>query len=179
MKYTRLSIPDVILIEPEVFTDSRGFFMESWNEKEFKSLGINTRFLQDNHSYSNRNTLRGLHYQTGEQQSKLVRVVTGSVLDVVVDLRKSSPHFGSWVSVYLTEQNHKSLWIPPGFAHGFYVLSESTHFLYKTTEYYNPETERCILWNDPTINIFWSDDKDFNPLLSDKDSAGRLFTDTL
>lgn len=182
VKCQSLGIPDVLLITPDVFSDDRGFFMESWNEQQFELSGINAKFVQDNHSYTGINTLRGLHYQIFHPQGKLVRVVTGSVFDVAVDLRKSSPHFGMWVGITLTEKNHQMLWIPPGFAHGFYVLSKSANFLYKTTEYYDPTAERCIIWNDPVIDIDWPTIdyptvRGFCPLVSDKDANGMLFSD--
>ncbi len=167
------AIPDVLIIEPKVFGDARGFFFESFNERAFaQATGVTQRFVQDNHSRSAQGVLRGLHYQLQQPQGKLVRVVRGSVFDVAVDLRKSSPHFGLWVGVELSEHNHRQLWVPAGFAHGFLVTSESADFLYKTTDYYAPEHERCIAWNDPAIGIQWP--LDGGPQLSAKDQQGRL-----
>jgi dTDP-4-dehydrorhamnose 3,5-epimerase len=165
------AIPDVLLIEPKVFGDARGFFFESFNQKAFDAaMGLNLNFVQDNHSRSAKGVLRGLHYQTQQPQGKLVRVVRGSVFDVAVDLRQSSPTFGQWVGAELSEDNHRQLWVPPGFAHGFVVTSESADFLYKTTDYYAPQFERCIAWNDPAIGIAWP--LDAPPQLSAKDQAG-------
>ena len=156
MKVTATSLPEVLLIEPKVFGDARGFFFESFNQKAFNSAtGLSVNFVQDNHSRSTKGVLRGLHYQVQQPQGKLVRVARGSVFDVAVDIRKSSPNFGCWVSVELTEENNRQLWVPPGFAHGFLVTSDSADFLYKTTDYYAPELERCILWNDLAIDIDW------------------------
>jgi dTDP-4-dehydrorhamnose 3,5-epimerase len=165
------AIPDVLLIEPKVFGDARGFFFESFNQKAFNAAtGLNLNFVQDNHSRSAKGVLRGLHYQTQQPQGKLVRVVRGSVFDVAVDLRQSSPTFGQWVGAELSEDNHRQRWVPPGFAHGFVVTSESADFLYKTTDYYAPQFERCIAWNDPAIGIAWP--LDAPPQLSAKDQAG-------
>ena len=175
MKATRLSIPDVVLIEPKVFGDARGFFFESFNQKAFnEATGTHFQFVQDNHSRSGRGVLRGLHYQVQQPQGKLVRVARGAVFDVAVDIRKSSATFGQWVGVELSEDNHRQLWVPAGFAHGFLVLSESADFLYKTTDYYAPEHERCIAWDDPAIGIDWplAAHGIAAPLLSDKDRAG-------
>ncbi|QKO22995.1 dTDP-4-dehydrorhamnose 3,5-epimerase [Rhodoferax sp. BAB1] len=167
------AIPDVLIIEPKVFGDARGFFFESFNERAFaQATGVTQRFVQDNHSRSAKGVLRGLHYQLQQSQGKLVRVVRGSVFDVAVDLRKSSPTFGRWVGVELSEHNHRQLWVPPGFAHGFLVTSESADFLYKTTDYYAPEHERCIAWNDPAIGIEWP--VGGPPQLSGKDQQGKL-----
>jgi dTDP-4-dehydrorhamnose 3,5-epimerase len=172
MKATRLAIPDVLLIEPKVFGDSRGFFLESFNQKAFdEATGTNHQFVQDNHSRSSKGVLRGLHYQIQQPQGKLVRVVQGAVFDVAVDIRKSSPTFGQWVGEVLSEENHCQLWVPPGFAHGFFVLSESAEFLYKTTDYYAPQFERCISWNDPDIAIVWPALQQA-PTLSVKDQQG-------
>ncbi|BAU65216.1 dTDP-4-dehydrorhamnose 3,5-epimerase [Stanieria sp. NIES-3757] len=172
MKIISTKIPDVIIIEPQVFGDERGFFLESYNEKTFaQKTGIQEKFVQDNHSRSAKNVLRGLHYQIQQPQGKLVRVVIGEVFDVAVDLRKSSPTFGEWVSCILSAENKKLLWVPPGFAHGFLVLSEIADFLYKTTDYYAPEYERAILWNDPTLNIDWP--LQTTPHLSAKDLAAQ------
>ncbi|MGE8409756.1 MAG: dTDP-4-dehydrorhamnose 3,5-epimerase [Pseudomonas sp.] len=169
-------LPEVLIVEPTVFGDERGFFYESFNEREFaEKTGVTTRFVQDNHSRSQRNVLRGLHYQIENPQGKLVRVVVGEVLDVAVDLRRSSPCFGQWTSVRLSASNQRQLWIPAGFAHGFLVLSESAEFLYKTTDYYNPAAERCLLWNDPELAIDWK--LDGPPQLSAKDQNGKLLKD--
>lgn len=164
-------IPDVLIIEPKVFGDERGFFLESFNEQTFREkTGVTTQFVQDNHSRSAKNVLRGLHYQAKQTQGKLVRVVLGEVYDVAVDIRRSSPTFGQWMGCLLSEANKRQLWIPPGFAHGFVVLSETADCLYKTTDYYAPEHERSILWNDPRLGIDWKiKDK---PVLSAKDRAG-------
>ena len=171
MKVTPAAIPDVLIIEPKVFGDARGFFYESFNQKAFNDAsGLNLNFVQDNHSRSAKGVLRGLHYQIQQPQGKLVRVVRGAVFDVVVDIRKSSPTFGEWEGMELTEDNFKQRWVPPGFAHGFFVLSDSADFLYKTTEYYAPEHERCIAWNDPEIGIQWPLASE--PSLSSKDQQG-------
>ncbi len=176
MQATRTAIPDVIVLEPKVFGDERGFFFESYNEKKFaEAIGYAPQFVQDNHSRSARGVLRGLHYQIQQPQGKLVRVTSGEVFDVVVDIRKNSPTFGQWVGVYLSGDNKKQLWIPPGFAHGFVVLSEFAEFLYKTTDFYAPEHERCIIWNDPQIGIEWP--LTDAPLLSGKDQQGKLLAD--
>ena len=172
MKATRLAIPEVVLIEPKVFGDARGFFFESFNQKAFnEATGTNHQFVQDNHSRSAKGVLRGLHYQIQQPQGKLVRVVRGAVIDVAVDIRKSSPTFGQWVAEELSEDNHRQLWVPPGFAHGFVVLSEMAEFLYKTTDYYAPAFERCIAWDDPTLAIDWKL-SGRQPLLSAKDAQG-------
>jgi dTDP-4-dehydrorhamnose 3,5-epimerase len=164
-------IPDVLIIEPKVFGDSRGFFFESFNAKNFASAtGLSVSFVQDNYSRSAKGVLRGLHYQVEQTQGKLVQVSQGAVFDVAVDIRKSSPTFGQWVGCELSEANHRQLWIPSGFAHGFMVLSEFADFLYKTTDYYAPQHERCIAWNDPSIGIDWP--SGINPLLSAKDQQG-------
>ncbi len=171
MKATPLAIPDVFLIEPKVFGDERGFFFESFNQAQFeKAIGKSVQFVQDNHSRSVKNVLRGLHYQIQQPQGKLVRVVQGEVFDVAVDLRKSSGTFGQWVGEILSAENKRQLWIPEGFAHGFVVLSETAEFLYKATNYYAPANERCIAWNDSTLDITWPDG--LVPLLSTKDLAG-------
>lgn len=172
MKVIETALPEVLIIEPKVFGDSRGFFFESFNAKNFReATGLDVEFVQDNHSRSAKNVLRGLHYQIKQPQGKLVRVVAGAVFDVAVDIRKSSPNFGKWVGVELTEENHRQLWVPPGFAHGFLVLSESADFLYKTTDYYAPEFERCLLWSDKTVCVDWPISE--TPLLSIKDGAGK------
>ena len=174
MKATRLAIPDVVLIEPKVFGDARGFFFESFNQKAFnEATGTNYAFVQDNHSRSSKGVLRGLHYQIQQPQGKLVRVARGRVWDVAVDIRKSSPTFGQWVGAELSEDNQHQLWVPQGFAHGFVVLSESADFLYKTTDYYAPEHERCIAWNDPQLAIAWPIAG--APSLSAKDMQGFAF----
>lgn len=175
MKITATRIPDVKIIEPKMHGDERGFFMETWNEKAFKAAGITTQFVQDNHCRSIKNTLRGLHYQTKHAQGKLVRVAQGEVFDVTVDLRKSSPTFGQWVGEYLSEANNKMLWVPPGFAHGFFVTSETAHFLYKCTEYYAPEHEHSIFWGDSDLNIAWPIEKASTPIVSEKDAAAQSF----
>lgn len=172
MEVQRLAIPEVCLLTPRVFGDQRGFFLESWNRKTFADLGLDLDFVQDNHSRSARGVLRGLHYQIEQAQGKLVRVVEGEVFDVAVDLRKRSATFGQWVGAPLSATNQQMLWIPPGFAHGFYVLSEFAQFLYKTTDYYLPRAERCLLWNDPTLNISWPIPAGETPLLAAKDAAG-------
>lgn len=171
MKVTATSIPEVLIIEPKVFGDERGFFYESFNQRAFnEATGVEANFVQDNHSRSTKGVLRGLHYQVENPQGKLVRVARGSVFDVAVDIRKSSPSFGKWVGVELSEQNHRQLWVPPGFAHGFLVTSDSADFLYKTTDYYAPQFERCIAWDDAGIGVQWP--ADVTPQLSAKDSAG-------
>ena len=172
MKATPTKIPDVIVIEPKVFGDARGFFFESFNGKAFdEAVGRHVEFVQDNHSRSSKGVLRGLHYQIQQPQGKLVRVTRGAVFDVAVDIRKSSATFGQWVGVELNEDNHKQLWVPPGFAHGFVVLSDSADFLYKTTDYYAPQHERCIAWNDPQLAIVWPHAG--APVLSAKDQVGK------
>lgn len=174
MKATPTAIADVLVIEPKVFGDARGFFYESFNQRAFdEATGLDLAFVQDNHSRSAKGVLRGLHYQVQQPQGKLVRVVRGAVFDVAVDIRKSSPTFGRWVGVELTEDNHKQLWVPPGLAHGFLVLSETADFLYKTTDYYAPAHERAILWNDPAIGIEWP--LAGEPSLSAKDQQALSF----
>ncbi|MBW4643630.1 MAG: dTDP-4-dehydrorhamnose 3,5-epimerase [Goleter apudmare HA4340-LM2] len=176
MQVTQTEIPDVLVITPRVFGDDRGFFFESYNEKVFREkVGIAENFVQDNHSRSAKNVLRGLHYQIQQPQGKLVRVVAGAVFDVAVDLRKSSKTFGQWVGIHLTAENKQQLWIPGGFAHGFVVLAEATEVLYKTTDYYAPQYERSILWNDPDLAIAWPIQA--TPILSAKDQAGKLLQD--
>ena len=171
MKVTATAIPEVLIIEPKVFGDERGFFYESFNQRAFnEATGLTQNFVQDNHSRSSKGVLRGLHYQVENPQGKLVRVVRGSVFDVAVDIRKSSPSFGQWVGVELSEQNHRQLWVPPGFAHGFLVTSDSADFLYKTTDYYAPQFERCIAWDDAAIGVEWP--AGLTPQLSAKDSTG-------
>ena len=167
-------IADVFILEPRIFGDDRGFFFESYSEKVFaEKIGISPKFVQDNHSLSTKNVLRGLHYQIQEPQGKLVRVVSGEVLDVAVDIRRSSPTFGQWASCILSAENKRQFWVPEGFAHGFVVLSDSAEFLYKTTNYYAPQYDRVILWNDPDIGIDWQ--LKGEPILSAKDQAGKRF----
>lgn len=176
MKVIPLAIPEVVLIEPRVFGDERGFFFESFNQIKFEeAIGRPARFVQDNHSRSMKHILRGLHYQIQQSQGKLVRVVQGEVFDVAVDLRKSSPTFGQWAGQVLSAENKYQLWIPEGFAHGFVVLSDTAEFLYKTTDYYAPAHERCLLWNDPVLNIRWP--AGVVPVLSAKDAQGQLFNE--
>lgn len=171
MKATPLAIPEVILFEPKVFGDDRGFFYESFNQARFEeAVGYKVDFVQDNHSKSRQGVLRGLHYQIQQAQGKLVRVAQGEVFDVAVDIRRSSPTFGQWVGAILSAENKHQLWVPKGFAHGFVVLSETAEFLYKTSDYYAPAHERCIVWNDSQLNIDWQLE---NPILSDKDKIGK------
>ena len=171
MQIQKTEIPDVVIIEPKVFGDDRGFFFESFNERRFAELtGATPRFVQDNHSRSGRNVLRGMHYQIRQPQGKLVRVISGEVFDVAVDMRRSSPTFGRWVGVTLSAENKRQMWIPEGFAHGFVVISESAEFLYKTTDYWAPEYERSVRWDDPAIGIRWPLQR--TPQLSAKDQAG-------
>jgi len=175
MRVSTTAIVDVLILEPKVFGDARGFFFESFNQRAFNAAtGLDVNFVQDNHSRSAKGVLRGLHYQVLQPQGKLVRVVRGAVFDVAVDIRRSSPSFGQWVGVELSEDNHRQLWVPPGLAHGFLVLSEMADFLYKTTEYYGPNNERCIAWNDPDIGISWPD-AGMGPILSPKDQVGEKF----
>ncbi|OBU23516.1 dTDP-4-dehydrorhamnose 3,5-epimerase [Photobacterium aquimaris] len=170
-------IPEIKIIEPAIFGDERGFFMETWNQKKFEALvtGKPTQFVQDNHSKSKKGILRGLHYQTENTQGKLVRVVSGEVFDVAVDIRKNSPTYGKWVGVYLSAENKRQLWIPEGFAHGFYVTSDEAEFVYKCTNYYNPSSEHSILWNDPELGIKWPLFE--LPYLSDKDKRAYTFSE--
>lgn len=181
MKVIDTKIPDVKIIEPAVFGDERGFFMETWNQKCFEELVTEkpTRFVQDNHSKSKKGILRGLHYQTENTQGKLVRVISGEVFDVAVDIRKDSPTFGRWVGEYLSADNKRQLWVPEGFAHGFYVLSEEAEFVYKCTNYYNPSFERSILWNDKDLNISWPIHKEICPQLSEKDKCAFDFKNSI
>ena len=170
---TATAIPEVLIIEPKVFGDERGWFTESFNAQDFSSAtGLSVNFVQDNHSFSRQLTLRGMHYQLEQTQGKLVRVVLGSVFDVAVDLRKDSPTFGKWVGVELSAENHKQLWVPAGFAHGFLVLSPTAEFLYKTTDYYHPQSEVCLAWNDPEVAIQWPLAVGESPNLNAKDAAG-------
>ena len=176
MKIITTTIPDVLIIEPRVFQDERGFFLESYQKKQFKEAGIDVDFVQDNHSKSCRGTLRGLHYQIQQPQGKLVRAIAGEIFDVVVDLRKHSPTFGQWVGDYLSAENKRILWVPAGFAHGFFVTSQEAEVLYKASDYYAPQWERCLLWKDPAIGISWPIE-DTYPILSAKDSQGKLFVE--
>jgi dTDP-4-dehydrorhamnose 3,5-epimerase len=168
---TPTALPDVLVIEPRVFSDERGFFFESWNARTFSAAGLEATFVQDNHSRSAHNVLRGLHYQIEHAQGKLVRVCAGEVFDVAVDIRRSSPTFGRWVGITLSAQNRRMMWIPAGFAHGFLVLSDAAEFLYKTTDYWYAEHERTLLWNDPALAIEWP--LDGAPIVAGKDAAGR------
>ncbi len=173
MKKIETSLPGVLLLEPRVFGDDRGFFLESYNERTFAELGISERFVQDNHSYSSRNVLRGLHYQIQQPQGKLVRVITGEILDVVVDLRQGSSTLGKWEPFRLSGENKRMLWVPVGFAHGFRVVSETAHVIYKTTDFYAPEHERTVSWDDPDLAIDWQ--LDGEPTVSGKDQRGSSF----
>ncbi len=175
MKLTSTTLPEVLLVEPRVFGDARGFFFESWNQRAFSEAGIEADFVQDNHSRSAQGVLRGLHYQIGQPQGKLVRVLSGTIFDVAVDIRRNSPHFGKWAGVMLTAAAHNSLWVPVGFAHGFCVISEFAEVLYKTTDFYAPEHERSIIWNDATIGIQWP--LLSHPILSAKDQQGLALAD--
>jgi dTDP-4-dehydrorhamnose 3,5-epimerase len=172
MKFIPTEIPDVVRIEPRIFADERGFFMETYQSERFAQAGITAVFVQDNHSASRQGTLRGLHYQIRQAQGKLVRVIAGEVFDVAVDLRRSSPHFGRWVGAHLSAENKHQIWIPPGFAHGYYVLSEQAEIVYKASDLYAPQWERTLLWNDPAVGIQWPLIPDSTPILSAKDSAG-------
>ena len=175
MKFTPTAIPDVIVVEPRVFGDARGFFMESWNERAFAAAGIHGRFVQDNHSRSAKGVLRGLHYQIKQAQGKLVRVSAGEIFDVAVDIRKTSPTFGQVVTVTLSAENKQMLWVPAGFAHGFYVTSDHAEVIYKTTDFYAPEHERVLLWDDPALAIRWPLHSD--PVLAARDAAGKVLGD--
>lgn len=175
MQVVKTAIPDVLILEPKVFGDDRGFFFESFNQQTFQNLtGVKAHFVQDNHSKSAANVLRGLHYQREQAQGKLVRVTAGEVFDVSVDIRRQSATFGKWVGVVLSAENKRQLWIPPGFAHGFFVMRDDTEYLYKTTDYYAPQHERCIRWDDPTIAIEWPITQ--QPILSDKDQQGLVLS---
>lgn len=178
MKATATSIPDVLMIEPKIHGDHRGYFLETWRESVFADFGITDKFVQDNQSKSGQGTLRGLHYQLYKPQGKLLRVISGEIFDVAVDLRRSSPTFGKWAGETLSCKNHRQLWIPPGFAHGFYVLSDSAEVVYKCTEYYAPADERCLLWNDPDLAITWPL-LVTAPILSDKDSRAARLSDAV
>ena len=171
MQFTKTALPDVVIVEPKVFGDARGFFFESWNRRDFAAAGLDVDFVQDNHSRSHRGVLRGLHYQIEHAQGKLVRVIAGAVLDVAVDLRRSSPTFGAHLALELSADNRRMLWIPPGFAHGFIVVSEIAEFVYKTTDYWSPEHERTLLWSDPALRIRWP--AGIAPTLAPRDAAGK------
>lgn len=175
MEFIKTSLPDVVLIKPRVFGDARGFFMETYQQKIFAEVGIQAEFVQDNHSGSQKGILRGLHYQIQQTQGKLVRAVVGEVFDVAVDIRRSSPTFGKWVGVVLSAENKNMLWVPPGFAHGFFVLSDWAEFVYKATDFYAPQWERTILWNDPEIGVAWPLADGQTPVLSAKDTVGKSF----
>jgi len=177
MQFIQTDIPEVIIIEPRVFEDSRGFFMETYQAQKFAQAGIGSNFIQDNHSRSTQSTLRGLHYQIRHAQGKLVRVVAGEIFDAAVDIRRSSSTFGKSIGILLSAQNKRQIWIPPGFAHGFYVVSEWAEVLYKATDFYDPNAERVIIWNDPTLNIPWPIAPGELPTLSPKDREGKLFTE--
>ncbi len=177
MNFAPTTLPDVIVIEPRVFEDERGFFMETWNSRSFEAAGLNQQFVQDNHSGSSRGTIRGLHFQIEQAQGKLVRVTSGEIYDVAVDLRRSSVTFGLYVGVVVSAENRRSVWIPPGFAHGFQVLSEYCDVVYKCTEFYAPQHERTLLWNDPEVGIDWPL-KDEPPMLSRRDAEGLALKDT-
>lgn len=178
MNFVETPLKDVYVLEPRVFGDSRGFFLETWNRKVFADAGFDLDFVQDNHSRSARGILRGMHYQTEHTQGKLVRVTAGEVYDAVVDLRRSSPSFGKWFGVTLSAENHKMLWVPPGFAHGFYVTSESADFLYKCTDIYHPQSEVTLAWDDPDVGIEWPVPPGEAPQLSEKDAQGFGWQDT-
>lgn len=177
MIFEPTSLPGVFLLQPRVFGDERGFFLESWNAATFREAGFDLDFVQDNHSRSARGILRGLHYQTRHTQGKLVRVTAGAVFDVAVDMRRDSPSLGQWFGAELSAENHRMLWVPPGFAHGFYVLSESADFQYKCTDYYDPKSEVTLAWNDPRVSIDWPIPPGDEPRLSDKDAQGLAWTD--
>ncbi len=177
MKFETTPLQDVIVVTPQVFGDERGFFKESWNQRSFAEAGYDWPFVQDNHSRSAHGILRGMHFQTIQPQGKLVRVTDGSVYDAVVDLRRSSPSFGQWFGLELSAENHRMLYVPPGFAHGFYVISDSADFLYKTTDYYHPESEVSLAWDDPTVGIEWPLVGGIKPSLSAKDDAGLAWAD--
>ena len=170
MEFERTRIPDVVLVKPKVFGDSRGYFLETWQERKFAEAGVPIHFVQDNHSHSSRHTLRGMHYQITQPQGKLVRVTQGAVFDVAIDMRRSSPHFGQWVGVELNDSNHHMLWVPPGFAHGFLALSETVDFIYKCSDFYAPQYERTIRWDDPAVGIEWPLPAGVKPLLAVRDS---------
>lgn len=175
MEFVPTRLPEVILIKPRVFGDARGFFFETWHQQKFAAAGIDLRFVQDNHSHSTRHTLRGLHFQIQQPQGKLVRVSRGEVFDVAVDMRRSSPRFGHWVGVTLSDSNHHMLWVPPGFAHGYLALSEEIDFVYKCTDFYAPQFERAIRWNDPQLGVQWPLPAGVAPILSGKDANAPVF----
>jgi dTDP-4-dehydrorhamnose 3,5-epimerase len=175
MKKTETTLPGILILEPRVFGDDRGFFLESYNQRVFAELGIGEKFVQDNHSYSARNVLRGLHYQIQQPQGKLVWAITGKILDVVLDLRQHSPTFGKWESHRLSGDDKRMLWVPTGFAHGFRVVSETAHVMYKTTDFYAPEHERTVAWDDPALHIDW--ELDGKPIVSGKDQRGQRFSE--
>jgi dTDP-4-dehydrorhamnose 3,5-epimerase len=177
VEFSPTAIPAVVLIRPKVFGDPRGYFFESWEQRKFAAGGIDAHFVQDNQSRSARHILRGLHYQLEQPQGKLVRVVSGAVFDVAVDIRRSSPTFGRWVGEVLSEENHHMLWVPPGFAHGFVVLSEFAHFVYRCTDFWAPAHERSILWNDPDLKVTWPIPRGVEPLVSTKDAGAQRFRD--
>lgn len=179
MEFIHTSIPDVILIKPKVFSDQRGFFMETYQAKEFAEAGIMGDFVQDNHSGSYQGTLRGLHYQIRQAQGKLVRVIVGEIFDAAVDLRRSSPTFGKWSGTHLSAESKMQLWVPPGFAHGFYVMSDWAEVAYKVTDFYAPEWEHTLLWNDPDLGITWPLQEGQHPLVSPKDAQGKLFREAM
>lgn len=178
MKITELDIAGPLIIEPSVFGDDRGFFMESWNARVFRDFGLDLEFVQDNHSRSQKGVLRGLHFQKPGAQGKLVRVARGAVFDVAVDLHASSPNFGKWVGVKLSAKNHRMFWVPEGFAHGFLTLENNTDFIYKCTDFYSPSHEHTLAWNDPTVGIDWPLN-DLEPIISDKDACGKALADIL
>ena len=178
MKFKETPLQDVYVLEPKVFGDQRGLFMETWNMDTFREAGFDIKFVQDNHSRSARGILRGLHYQTEHTQGKLVRVTSGEVFDVAVDLRKSSPTVGQWFGITLSAENHKMLWLPPGFAHGFYVTSDYADFLYKCTDFYHPASDKTLAWNDPTVGIDWPLSAGGEPQLSEKDAVGLSWEET-
>jgi dTDP-4-dehydrorhamnose 3,5-epimerase len=177
VKLISTELPGVLIIEPRVFGDTRGFFLESWNERSFAAAGLTMKFVQDNHSLSGQGTLRGLHYQLNQTQGKLVRVTSGEVFDVAVDMRRSSPTFGKWVGVTLSAENRRMLWVPEGFAHGFYVVSPRAEFLYKCTDFYDPASERTLIWSDPQVGIQWPLIPGVETLLSPKDRHGSLLAE--
>ncbi len=177
MKFSPQRLPEVILIEPTVFSDSRGYFMETWHQKKFSNIGIDINLVQDNLSHSRNGVLRGLHYQIQQPQGKLVQVLAGEIFDVAVDIRKGSPTFGQYVSAVLSRQNRHQLWVPAGFAHGFLVMSHEAEVIYSCSDFYAPQYERTILWNDPSLNIPWPLTKNESPVLSEKDAVGKLLKD--
>lgn len=177
MRFLPTDLPEVIRIQPRVFEDERGFFLEAYQKEKFTEAGIDFDFVQDNHSSSRQYTLRGIHYQVTHTQGKLVRVVVGEIFDVAVDLRRSSPNFGKWVGLFLSAENKEQLWIPPGFGHGFFALSNRAEVLYKATDFFDPQGERCIRWNDPDLNIDWQIPQGVFPIVSAKDAAGSSLSD--